>query len=228
MKSLSQYSQNIYSQNGEDGIIREILRRLEIKKGQFVEFGAWDGKHLSNTFLLCTTGWNGVYIEYDEVKFEDLKKTQAEYQSQLQIIRSMVTPNGETSLDSLLAKTSLKKDFDLLSIDIDGEDYLAWESFNNYTPAIVIIEVNSSIPLHIKYIGVSWQSTNLKIKGSSFSALVDLGYRKGYVPVCHTGNLIFVRKDLINKLNLPLDELINPFELFYSGWVQNWDETNNK
>ena len=227
MKSLLRYSKNIYSQNGEDGIIQEILRRLQINKGQFVEFGAWDGKYLSNTFLLCTTGWNGVYIEYDETKFEDLKKTQSEYPSQLEIIRSMVTPNGETSLDSLLAKTSLKKDFEVLSIDIDGEDYLIWKSLNDYTPAIVIIEVNSTIPLHIKHIGASWQSKD-EIQGSSFSALIDLGYSKGYIPICHTANLIFIRKDLINKLNLPADELANPFELFVSNWVKNWDTINNK
>ena len=46
------YRENKYSQFGEDGIIQEICYRQGIKVGWFVEFGAWDGKHLSNTYNL--------------------------------------------------------------------------------------------------------------------------------------------------------------------------------
>ena len=54
MTDLLNYRSNIYSQNGEDGIISEILKRLNLdqKKLWCVEFGAWDGMHLSNTFAL--------------------------------------------------------------------------------------------------------------------------------------------------------------------------------
>ena len=34
------YAKNIYSQNGEDGIISELLKRLEINNGWVCEFGA--------------------------------------------------------------------------------------------------------------------------------------------------------------------------------------------
>ena len=47
------YKKNIYSQFGEDGIIEEILKRLKNKINKTcVEFGAWDGIHLSNTYNL--------------------------------------------------------------------------------------------------------------------------------------------------------------------------------
>ena len=36
------YAKNIYSQNGEDGIISELLKRLEINNGWVCEFGAQD------------------------------------------------------------------------------------------------------------------------------------------------------------------------------------------
>jgi len=42
--------ENLYSQHGEDGILRELLAALELSLGYFVEFGAWDGKHWSNTY----------------------------------------------------------------------------------------------------------------------------------------------------------------------------------
>ena len=53
--TLKQYEQNVYSQNGEDGIIGEIVKRLSIEEGYFIEFGAWDGKHLSNNTISMRT-----------------------------------------------------------------------------------------------------------------------------------------------------------------------------
>jgi len=58
---LNKFCKNIHSQNGEDGIIAEILNNLKLstKKNLWcVEFGAWDGIYLSNTFALVENGWN--------------------------------------------------------------------------------------------------------------------------------------------------------------------------
>jgi hypothetical protein len=49
---LSVYEKNITSQFGEDGIIEEVLNRIGIENASCVEFGAWDGKHFSNTWQL--------------------------------------------------------------------------------------------------------------------------------------------------------------------------------
>ena len=74
---LNKYGNNVYSQNGEDGILAYILDCLKIENecSWCVEFGAWDGKHLSNTFNLVTKGWNSVYIEGDSQRFNDLLET---------------------------------------------------------------------------------------------------------------------------------------------------------
>ena len=54
--NLDNFKKNNYSQNGEDGIIKEITKRLKLDKNPknnwCVEFGAWDGIHGSNTFNL--------------------------------------------------------------------------------------------------------------------------------------------------------------------------------
>jgi hypothetical protein len=42
---------NIHSQQGQDGILAKIFRRLSIRKGCFVECGAWDGTYLSNCYI---------------------------------------------------------------------------------------------------------------------------------------------------------------------------------
>jgi hypothetical protein len=41
-----------YSQYGEDDILERLFSLLEISQGWCVEFGAWDGTHLSNTAAL--------------------------------------------------------------------------------------------------------------------------------------------------------------------------------
>ena len=55
-ESLFTFRNDTYSQVGQDGIIEEIFKRLNIKNGIFCEFGAWDGFHLSNARKLVDEG----------------------------------------------------------------------------------------------------------------------------------------------------------------------------
>jgi len=49
-KFYNVYQKNIHSQNGEDGIVEELLKRLNIESGYVCEFGAWDGIHFIKYF----------------------------------------------------------------------------------------------------------------------------------------------------------------------------------
>lgn len=213
MSTLSAYRKNVYSQNGEDGVLEEIFRRLQIRDGSFVEFGAWDGKHLSNTFHLLEEGWSGVFIEGDQKKFRVLEQNMKLFSERIELINAMVEFQGKNTLDNLLAPTKVPRDFEVLSIDIDSYDWHIWESFENYTPKVVVIEINSSIP-----VGIYQTHRDKKVQGSSFSSTVDLGLAKGYTPVCHTGNLFFVKNNLVQQLGLPQAELRFPEMLFDYSW----------
>ncbi|WP_295399002.1 hypothetical protein, partial [uncultured Thiocystis sp.] len=75
---LHTFAQNIYSQNGEDGIIAEVLKRIS-RSSELdhwcVEFGAWDGVYLSNTYnLIKNKGYKAVLIEGDQKKHNELCK----------------------------------------------------------------------------------------------------------------------------------------------------------
>ena len=84
--NLVDFAYNNFSQNGEDGIIQEIIKRIGLQKSKenwCVEFGAWDGIHLSNTFNLVQQGWNAVYIEGNKSRYKDLIRTSKKYNQNL-------------------------------------------------------------------------------------------------------------------------------------------------
>ena len=71
---FSKFFGNVYSQNGEDGVIEEILNRIGWSDLSLwaAEFGAWDGKYLSNCFnLVRNCGWFGLFIEANDKKFNN-------------------------------------------------------------------------------------------------------------------------------------------------------------
>ncbi len=207
---LIEYQANRYSQTGEDGIIAEIFRRLGVAEGWFVEFGACDGKWLSNTYnLLAHKNWQGVYIEAHAGRYEQLLKTQAQFPGKIHTLCATVGFEGENKLGDLLARTPLPKNFELLSIDIDSYDWQVWRALEHYQPQVVIIELNCTIPPGI----VSTHNPPAS-QGASFTALVNLGREKGYQLVCQTGNCFFVRNDLVPKLGLPQALLAAPEKMF--------------
>jgi len=131
---LTQFQKNINSQFGEDGIIEEILNRISqasMLDSWCVEFGAWDGLHLSNTCnLIKNKSYKAVLIEGDVKKHRDLCKNFPS-QDVIKICR-FVTFDGDSTLDRILQNTPIPCNFDFLSIDIDGCDYFIFESLEIY------------------------------------------------------------------------------------------------
>lgn len=212
--TLQRFRRSIYSQNGEDGVIAELLRRLGVASGWFCEFGAWDGRYGSNCYALLSRGWSGVMIEGEPARFIALQRLANRYRGRVHAIEAFVShqPGSPESLDHLLARTPIPPNFEVLSIDIDGWDYQVWRTLETYRPSIVIIEIDSSIPPGLELIHGNGQNT-------SFSAMLKLGQEKGYRLVAHTGNMIFVRADHIEKVRLPASEIADPERLFVPEWA---------
>lgn len=211
---LKRYANNKFSQFGEDGIIEKIFEILpEHEVYWCVEFGAWDGKHLSNTYeLVANQNWKGILIEGNPKKIPDLINTYKGNKNAI-LINRLVSFKGTNTLDNIFKETYIPVDFDLLSIDIDGNDYHVWESLKNYQPKVVIIEFNPSIPSDIDFI----QEKNLALNhGNSLLSLIKLGKLKGYELIATTAcNGIFVK-----------DEYYDLFEINDNSITSMWDTEN--
>lgn len=198
---LEECKRNVHSQNGEDGVLEEIFKRLGIATGQCCEFGAWDGIHLSNTWKLLKEGWAGCLIEGDPEKVKDLNKNTEIHEVKTWNIGKFVDPHfgDENCLDNLLASTPIRENFELLSIDVDGPDYWIWKSLTNFTPKVVVIECSGNYEEDIIY---RFGAVHKRDKDGStaFKPLVALGKEKGYTLVCDTGNLIFVKNEYVSKV----------------------------
>jgi len=180
-KQVKYTRENVYSQNGEDGIIKSLLSCIEPFKDYWCcEVGAWDGKHLSNTFNLVENyDYNAIYIEPDDEKFLDLLKTCEEH-GKILPINKMVDSN-KNLLDDILSVTSIPNNFDILSIDVDGIDYAIWESLKKYQPKIVIIEINSGLDPEILYSPEELTEDFLSRRtGVNFRSCYELAKNKNY------------------------------------------------
>jgi hypothetical protein len=194
------YRRDVYSQSGEDGVIEALLSRVGERDRWCVEFGAWDGTHFSNTRnLIDASGYHAVLIEGNPTRFITLEKY-CRGTTGATAINAIVGFGEDDSLDVILSKTSVPRDFDFLSIDIDGNDYHAWNAIQHYQPKVVCIEFNPSIPTDCDFVQAADPSV---FQGSSILALTKLGKQKGYELACVLSfNAFFVRADLFPRLGI--------------------------
>ena len=176
---------DVYSQYGEDGIIEKILEDLRIDVKVTCEFGAWDGKHFSNTFALGNSARQLVMIEGDPVKFLDLEKTAKETGFVKPILR-FVQPSGSDRLDSILDEFHIGE-VDVLSVDIDGYDLKILKSLKR-RPKLIVVEYNPTFGVFKEFEGSPGENV-----GNSFRSICKHMEEIGYSLVATTKtNLFFV------------------------------------
>jgi hypothetical protein len=238
---LIRFARDNTSQNGEDGIIAHLFQLLPTtahennqeerdRRRICVDVGAWDGRHLSNTFSLLvpsssnanqeeqngdnfpTKPWRGILVEADTERFQMLESLHEPLGNQCLNVKVSCLEGSPDGLVPLLQQydgtcNELPVDFDFVCIDVDGSDYWLLEDVWNvgqYRPKVVCVEFNPTMPDDLIYIPSRSSGDTIR-HGASLSALVELAQQYEYTLVETTlYNAFFVRKDLYQEYLMEL------------------------
>jgi hypothetical protein len=199
-KRLLQFGFKCFSQNDEDGIIEEIFNRIGTFNKTFIEFGVEDGLESNSAYLLLK-GWRGLWIEAHDGKFEKLSDTFKKelLSNQLTALKSFVT---KENINDLFQQAKFTGEIDLLSIDIDGNDYHVLNNISVVNPRVLVLEYNANFPASVEWImkykaDYNWVASSYY--GASLKAFENLLNGKYSLVGCNlTGNnAFFVRNDLV-------------------------------
>ena len=186
----------IYAQFGEEAIFDHIFKNIGTTNKFIVDFGAGSlNRGLSHSRYLIEDGWSGLLMDGNPEKETNIKK---EFITSENII-------------SLFDKYDVPIEFDLLSIDIDGNDFWVLKSILNsrYTPRVIINEFNGCLqegvlqvmkynPSHI------WEGDDYY--GASFEAYKHLLNHGGYTLIHQVGstNMISIKSEIVGKNYYPV------------------------
>ena len=165
---------NYLSQAGQDKWVVETLENKE--KGYFLDIGAYDGKDISNTYVLENDfGWDGICIDADPINYEKLINTRnvksincavSNENGTVNFVSSgaggHVSDNGRQvvqskTLETILKENNCPKVIDYISLDIEGYEHKALEGFPFSEYEFVLMTVE-----HNLYLGESENKNNIK------------------------------------------------------------------
>ena len=192
-----------FSQNGEDGVIRHLLRMVPPKAKYYVELGVEDGS-TCNTRALHVQGWTGLLVDSG---YENPK---------INLVRSMI---WQDNVVSILRNANVPAEFDLLAIGTDCYDFWLLQELlaAGYRPRILVNEVNAAIanaPPRVASVppgsSADEYCSMTQWFGASVSAFYHLYRRYGYSMVyCEARgvNCFGVRDDVLG-LDQPLSTFL--------------------
>jgi hypothetical protein len=186
LTNLDNYAKTKYSQTGEEGILEYIFSQIGTTNKFAVEFGAGDGSSLSNTKYFKDAGWDVVMMD-------------GRTPPSVGVNQEFLTVEN---INQVFAKYKVPQEFDLLSMDIDGNEYWIWQVLQ-YSPRVIIVEINGTIdPSVSKTVPYSPSFRHSGVDdyyGVSLAALRKLGIEKGYTLVHQRKalNAFFIRSDII-------------------------------
>jgi len=205
---LNIYQNRILSQWGQDGVVEKIFDSIGTTDKYFVEFGSsGNDSGMGNTAYLRRRGFDGLLMDGSERPYNH-DVSDRRYDVKIEFIKP-------SNINQLFEKYNVPREFDFLSIDIDGQDFHVWNNLKNYSPRVISIEMNYHMEPGVDKVmplDDDWIWPGNEMSGASITALKKLGNKKGYalVATCMS-DAIFVRNDLIfnGDMTEPLFKNIN-------------------
>lgn len=198
---LNQQEYRVFSQHREDGVIDYLLNLIDDDIGKFVEFGfAPDECNCLN--LVLNRNFSGLFMDGSERKCENAKTAYKQLGlTNVQINNVFI---DKDNLNSLISSSGITGEIDVLSLDVDGNDYWFWQAIDCISPRIVVIEYNATFgpdaavttPYDANFIRYEVHPSGF-YHGTSLAAIEHLGKQKGYrlVGADETGVNAYLVKD---------------------------------
>ena len=208
---LARFAGNVTSQAGEDGIIAYILSRIGEGTKTAVEFGAADGKWLSNTWALEQKGWKRFLFDGDS-------------RGNARVHKAVLTVDNIKDVFDAACVPWL---VDVLSVDVGGNDLWLLSCIDRRV-RLVVAEYNAALPvgqaIAIKYNpDHRWDSSSYF--GASLHALYLLGCARG-MRLVHVGklNAFFVEEREAERAGLEAVPPIHEVKQYHSpvDWSREW------
>jgi len=202
---MREHEAKIYSQNGEDGILAYILGQIGTEYRTAVEFGAGNGLE-NNTRLLADLGWLVYWFDFEELQY---RPHRCEFSRQILTVDNIV---------SQFRALGVPTQFDVLSVDVDGNDWHLREAIGAaFRPRVCVMEYNGSFAASDEYVmprndNYCWQPWQKQF-GASLLSLTQQATRLGYDLVyCESRgvNAFYVRSDINTLPVLSVDEAWRP------------------
>jgi len=193
----------VFSQFEEDGYLLYIFSLIGHGSKTFIEIGANDGINSNCSNLCIHFGWSGLFLEGNPVYIRRGEKFYSKHPSPYHpkptFKQALVK---RENVNELINGAGLKGDIDLLSIDIDGNDYWVWDAITQVSPRVVIIETHVEFGMHPIVVPYDpdymFPGKHPVYHGASPYAMQKLAASKGYrlVVTNQLGfNHIYVRND---------------------------------
>ena len=192
------YGKKMFSQADEDGITLEIVKRLKIKKGNFIEFGVGDGLE-NNTIILLSLGWQGIWFGGENIVINTKKSNRLTFYQNFITLKNILdlTEYALTKINTI----------ELISLDLDGNDYYFIEELlkNGIRPKVFIAEYNSKFIPPVEFVieyneDHKWKNNDYY--GCSLASLDKMFKKYGYRLICCNAasgsNCFFVQDKYMN------------------------------
>jgi len=200
----------VFSQFEEDGKLLYIFSILGMGKKTFVDLGSNDCVNSNCANLAVHFNWKGMFVDGDknliEIGKKFYKRTPDFWSYKPKFVHAFLT---KKNVNNIIQTKGFEGEIELLSIDIDGNDYWIWESLEIIQPKVVIIECQLAFGLEEKVIpyreDFREDVRNSDNYGASALALQKLGKQKGYrlVGANEYGNNLFFIKNGLAEVQLP-------------------------
>ena len=195
-----------FSQNGEDGILHYVFSLIGAANRRVIEICAGDGTECNAANLIVNHGWQGLLFDGDP---DNVARGKAFYGthpntkiSPPQFVHAWITAEN---VNDLVSQAGFAGPVDLLSLDVDGNDYWFLKALTCVAPSVLVVEFNAAcgpdravtMPYDPAF---QLDLTSYPARcGASLSAFTSLARTRGYrlVGVQSNGfNAFFVRNGL--------------------------------